>query len=147
MQAGANSDANRVPLNWPAALDDNLRRLLDRTLSLKVAVEHHQEVIDALAHKLLDQHDPLRNPVGYAIKLCDRIKSGTFQPVGPPLRASPTFPDMERKPNKPLALSQLRNELSSLEQLRAASGNGSKALFDRQIGEIEARLGEMTRGG
>lgn len=145
--ARANSEANRASLNWPAALDDNLRRIIDRTLTLKVAVGHHQDVLDALAHKLLDQSNPLRNPVGYAIKLCERIQSGTFQPVGPPLQASAPIKFSERPPNNTLTHSQLRNELSSLKQLRAVSGVGSgREILDRQVGDIESKLYELDTG-
>ena len=124
-----------------------MRRLLKRTLTLQVAVEHHQDVIDALAHKLQDPTDPLRNPVGYAIKLCERIQSGTFQPVGPPLQAPPSAPAPERPPNKTLAHSQLRNELSGLKQLRAASGEAGREILERQIDELESKLGALRGGG
>ena len=137
-------------LTWPTGLDDNMRRLLQHTLSVSVDAAHHQDVLDALAHKLLDRVDPLRNPVAYAIKLCSRIKTGAFQPVGPPLDARPieNSPAEPAKPGKSVLRSQLSNELSGLKRLRTAGHQDATAtLLDRQIAGLEAKLSALREVG
>jgi len=137
------ADNERRALNWPSEFDDNMRRLLQHTLSVSVSVEHHQDVVDALAHKVLDKENPLRNPVAYAITLCSRIKTGTFQPVGPPLDASAGVkqPADASQPDKSVLRSQLANELSGLKRLRRAGHQDAAGeLLDRQIADLEAKL-------
>ena len=127
-----------------------MRRLLHHTLSVSVAVEHHQDVVDALAHKVLDKENPLRNPVAYAITLCSRIKTGTFQPVGPPLEAMAGVkkPADASQPNQSVLRSQLANELSGLKRLRS-SGHRDAAgeVLDRQIADLEVKLSELRGVG
>ena len=148
--ARARGDSGNAALNWPTGLDDNMRRLLQHTLTISVAAAHHQDVLDALAHKLLDRDDPLRNPVAYAIKLCSRIKTGAFQPVGPPLDARPTekSPTKPAMPGKSVLRSQLSNELSGLKRLRTAGRqDASAAMLDRQIADLEAKLSALREVG
>ena len=137
-------------LTWPARFDDNMRRLLLQTLSVSVSSEHHQDVLDALAHKVMDRDDPLRNPVAYAIRLCSRIKAGTFQPVGPPLQTS----EAEKKPadasqrDKSVRHSQLVNELSGLKRLRGAGHQDATGrVLDRQIADLETKLSRLRESG
>ena len=147
--ARARDEDRRKELHWPDPLDDNLRRLIHQALTMRVATVHHQDVLDALAHKLRDPDDPLRSPVGYAIKLCERIKAGTFQPVGPPLaQAEPSASVVALQTRPERVRIQLLNELAGLKQLRTASGNGAAgAALDRQMGEIEAKLREWGGEG
>ena len=139
-----------VALNWPTGLDDNMRRLLQHTLSVSADTAHHQDVLDALAHKLLDREDPLRNPVAYAIKLCSRIKTGAFQPVGPPLDTRPNENSHAEpaRPGKSVLRSQLSNELSGLKRLRTAGRqDASAAMLDRQIADLEVKLSDLREVG
>ena len=139
-RARKDADQERTALNWPTAFDDNLRRLIHQTLSVSVAATHHQDVVDALAHKVLDRTNPLRNPVAYAITLCSRIKAGTFQPVGPPLEATAAVqkPAAPSQPNRSVLRSQLTNELSGLKRLRSAGHRparaGKRSRDDRPLG-------------
>ena len=139
-------DNRREALTWPSAFDDNMRRLLHHTLSVSVATAHHQDILDAMAHKARDRDDPLRNPVAYAIELCNRIKNGTFQPVGPPLEMPRTGAASanDGRPNTTLARSQLLGEIAGLKQLRRASGQGAPGeRLERQITELQTRLSEL----
>ena len=135
-------------LNWPGAFDDNMRRLLHHTLRVSTAASHHQDIVDALAHKARDRDDPLRNPVAYAIELCNRIRNGTFQRVGPPFEP-PAGKDglaAPAGPNITLLRSQLLGEIAGLRRLRRASGqNATGERIERQIADLEQRLAN-TRG-
>lgn len=72
-------------LRWPPSFDDNTRRLVGRALSRELpAGEQHQDILDVLAHHADDTHNPLRNPVGLAVRLCQLAKEGRFNPLGPP---------------------------------------------------------------
>ena len=144
------TDVERTALRWPGVFDDNMRRLLHHTLSVSVATEHHQDVLDALAHKVIDREDPLRNPVAYAITLCSRIKTGTFQPVGPPLEAPAGVkqPADASQPDKSVLRSQLANELSGLKRLRRAGHQDAAGeVLDRQIADLEAKLSPLRGVG
>ncbi|WP_123659357.1 hypothetical protein [Salinisphaera japonica] len=78
-------------LRWPEALPANERTLIERSFaSMQLTGTQCQEVLDALARKLQDPDNPMRSPVGYAVALCKRVRSGTFQPVGAPPRPSGT---------------------------------------------------------
>jgi hypothetical protein len=123
-----------------------MRRLLHHTLSVSVDTAHHQDILDAMAHKARDRDDPLRNPVAYAIELCNRIKNGTFQPVGPPPETVATegTSAQDQRPNTTLVRSQLLGEIAGLKQLRRASGQGAPGeRLERQIADLQIRLSEL----
>jgi hypothetical protein len=125
-----------------------MRRLLRHALSVSIAASHHQDILDALAHKARDHDDPLRNPVAYAIELCNRVRNGTFQRVGPPIE--PTVGQgttaAPSGPNITLLRSQLLGEIAGLRRLRRASGeDAAGAMIERQIADLELRL-TNTRG-
>ncbi|MGN8159680.1 hypothetical protein ACS8YF_13535 [Salinisphaera sp. SWV1] len=78
-------------LHWPDALPSNERALIERNFaSQALSGDQQQQVLDVIARKLQDPDNPLRSPVGYAVTLCQRVRSGHFQPVGAP----------ERKPDR-----------------------------------------------
>jgi hypothetical protein len=143
----------RGTLTWPSAFDDNMRRLLHQTLRVSTAATHHQDIVDALAHKARDRDDPLRNPVAYAIELCNRVRNGTFQRVGPPFEPAAGKNAAGNKdaqapagPNITLLRSQLLGEIAGLRRLRRASGgDAAGAMIERQIADLELRLAN-TRG-
>jgi hypothetical protein len=145
-RAQVDVDDRREALTWPSAFDDNMRRLLHHTLSVSIDTAHHQDILDAMAHKARDRDDPLRNPVAYAIELCNRIKNGTFQPVGPPLEMPRTggASANDGRPNPTLVRSQLLGEIAGLKQLRRASGQGAPGeRLERQIADLQIRLSEL----
>ncbi|WP_111748828.1 hypothetical protein [Salinisphaera orenii] len=83
------SSAVAVPaveaMRWPDDIDQSQRHLIHQALvQRQIEAERFQDVVDVLAHKAADATNPLRSPVAYAVKLCERIKAGTFQAVGPP---------------------------------------------------------------
>src|SRR5699024_10795317 len=84
------ADSGVDALRWPPQFDGSQRAVIDRAMSREQIPEaRRQQVVDVLAHKILDTDNPLRSPAGYAIKLCQRIKSGQFQPVAPPEATAP----------------------------------------------------------
>lgn len=145
-RAQVDVDNQREALTWPSAFDDNIRRLLHHTLSVSVDTKHHQDILDAMAHKARDRDDPLRNPVAYAIELCNRVKNGTFQPVGPPLEMAWTAgaSNNGEQPNTKLVRCQILGEIAGLKQLRRASGQGTPGeRLERQIADLQTRLSEL----
>lgn len=83
----SHTESSEAALLWPDALPDNERALIGRSKDWQALdTEQQQGVLDAMARKLQDPDNPMRSPVGYAITLCKRAKSGTFQPVGAPAR-------------------------------------------------------------
>lgn len=104
--SGANSEPS---LRWPDALPANERALIGRSQDWQTLDgEQQQSVLDAMARKLQDPDNPVRSPVGYAVTLCKRAKSGTFQPVGAPPR--------KPKPGKPVEDNGPRSEMNNLRQ-------------------------------
>ena len=144
------SATERAALNWPAGLDDNIRRLLQHTLSVSVDAAHHQDVLDALAHKLLDQGRPLAQPGG--------LRNQAVQPDQDrrlSARGAPTGRETERK--QPCRASQAGQVCPSqpaferavgLKRLRTAGRqDASAAMLDRQIADLEAKLSRSEGGG
>lgn len=132
-----------VPLlHWPPDFSDNLKRLVLRALKdhLPERPEDHQDVVNALAQRLRNKSDPVRNIVGYTAKLCGTVKSGEFCPVQPPLpRGSPVPADSA------VRISTLRGEIRALEQLVQATsrtGTGRGAL-EAQLAQRRSQLREL----
>src|SRR5699024_8734596 len=98
-----------------------------------------QQVVDVLAHKILDTDNPLRSPAGYAIKLCQRIKSGQFQPVAPP---EATAPKAGHKPPGEIdsTASELREVRVEMRRLRSEVNGLERDLIPLADPESRPRL-------
>lgn len=134
-------------LRWPEQFDDNTRRVVGRVLRARLPAEHHQDILDALAHKALDTSDPLRSPGRYAAELCERVRAGVFVPVGPPLASwSPPpnrAPGRTSNPGRDLELSHLRGDIRALERLIEASRTpDARQGLETQLGRLRAQLQE-----
>jgi hypothetical protein len=132
-----------VPLlHWPPDFSDNLKRLVLRALKdhLPERPEDHQDVVNALAQRLRNKSDPVRNIVGYTAKLCGTVKSGEFCPVQPPLPPGSPVPA-----DSAVRISTLRGEIRALEQLVQATsrtGTGRGAL-EAQLAQRRSQLLEL----
>lgn len=132
-----------VPLlHWPPDFSDNLKRLVLRALKdhLPERPEDHQDVVNALAQRLRNKSDPVRNIVGYTAKLCGTVKSGEFCPVQPPLSTGNPVPS-----DSAVRISTLRGEIRALEQLVQATsrtGTGRGAL-EAQLAQRRSQLREL----
>jgi len=132
-----------VPLlHWPPDFSDNLKRLVLRALKdhLPERPEDHQDVVNALAQRLRNKSDPVRNIVGYTAKLCGTVKSGEFCPVQPPLPPGSPVPA-----DSAVRISTLRGEIRALEQLVQATsrtGTGRDAL-EAQLAQRRSQLREL----
>lgn len=129
-------------LQWPPSLDDNMIRLVHRTLSKVINAEHHQDILDALAHKVLDKDDPLRNPVHYVLGCCQRIRDGSFHPVGPPSKPPEIKPS---NPSSSAMASNLRGEIRALEQMiKGAKTKDQQEPLEQQVERLQQRLNEVS---
>ncbi len=125
-------------LQWPQGLDDNMRRLVYRSLAKAIEPVHHQDILHALAHKALDQDDPLRSPVSYVLGCCQRIRSGEFHPVGPPPQHSEP---KSSEPSRSTVTSNLRGEICALEQLiKGTKAERQRVVLERQLEQLRHRL-------
>jgi hypothetical protein len=132
-------------IQWPASFDDNRKRLVQRML------QHHlpelpgdqQEVVNALSAKLKDKSDPIRNLGYYVAKLCKLASRGELCPVEPP---SP--PVSRAPPDEKLRINNLRGEISSLQQLIAAtqhSGSSGVQVLETQLAQRRDQLRELEQ--
>src|SRR5699024_2359609 len=83
--------------------------------------------------------NPLRSPAGYAIKLCQRIKSGQFQPVAPP---EATAPKAGHKPPGEIdsTASELREVRVEMRRLRSEVNGLERDLIPLADPESRPRL-------
>jgi len=146
----ANADVAPL-LRWPDSLPANERTLIERAfVSRNLRPEQRQDVLDALARKLQDPDNPLRSPVGYAVSLCKRIQSGTFQPVG-----APTQPEKTDQSNPPAnakasdirqQMRNLRSEIHAMEStLIPGAPPGSRAALESQRDRLRHQLEQLRR--
>lgn len=146
----ANADV-ALPLRWPNSLPTNERTLIERAFgSRDLRPEQRQDVLDALARKLQDPDNPLRSPVGYAVALCKRLQSGTFQPVG-----APTQPEKTNQSNSPAnaeasdirqQMRNLQSEIQGMEStLIPGAPAGSRAALESQRDRLRHRLAQLKR--
>ena len=146
----ANADA-ASPLRWPAALPANERTLIDRAFASRdLSRAQQQDVLDALARKLQDPDNPLRSPVGYAVSLCKRVQSGTFQPVGAP--RSPRNTAQSNAPANAEA-SDIRQQIRNLQSeiqgmdstLIPGAPAGSRAALESQRDRLHQQLEQLKQ--
>src|SRR5699024_1001571 len=96
-------------------------------------------LLDALATRMANTDDPIRAPVGYMVRLCQRLNAGTFNPVGPPksihasgvggAETSPVRVEMAD------VRQQIRNLDSEIEGVKMTLSLGSKT-----APEVQSRL-------
>jgi hypothetical protein len=132
-------------LHWPTIFDDNRTRLVQRMLQhhLPNRPDDQQEVINALAAKLTDVADPIRNLGNYVTKLCKLARTGELCPVEPP---SP--PVGRSLPDEKLHISNLRGEIGSLQRLIAATehtGSDNLQILEAQLVQRRAQLRELEQ--
>lgn len=132
-----------VPLlHWPPDFCDNLKRLVLRALKdhLPERPEDHQDVVNALAQRLRNKSDPVRNIVGYTAKLCGTVKSGEFCPVQPPLPPGSPVPA-----DSTVRISTLRGEIRALERLVHAAPRTSpnRSALEAQLAQRRSQLREL----
>lgn len=138
-------------LHWSDALPANERKLIDRAFASRdLSRAQRQDVLDALARKLQDPDNPVRSPVGYAVSLCKRVQSGTFQPVGAPTQAEKT--DQSKSPANAEAsdirrqMRNLRSEIQGMEStLIPGAPPGSRAALESQRNRLCHQLEELKR--
>ncbi len=143
---GESRDKAIKALQWPPSIDGNMRRLVHRTLVETIDAEHHQDILYALAHKALDKDDPLRSPVTYVLGCCQRIRAGTFHPVGPPYHPPGIQPS---EPSRSTLVSNLRGEIHALEQLiKATTVESQRVVLEQQVEQLRHQESEYAnRGG
>jgi hypothetical protein len=145
------SSEMKPPLHWPNSLPANERTLIERAFgSRALCSQQRQDVLDALARKLRDPDNPLRSPVGYAVALCKRLQSGTFQPVG-----APPQPEKTNRSNSPAnaeasdirqQMRNLRSEIQGLEStLIPGAPPGSRAALESQRDRLRHQLEQLKR--
>ncbi|PKM44792.1 MAG: hypothetical protein CVV05_09575 [Gammaproteobacteria bacterium HGW-Gammaproteobacteria-1] len=132
-----------VPLlHWPPDFSDNLKRLVLRALKdhLPERPEDHQDVVNALAQRLRNKSDPVRNIVGYTAKLCGTVKSGEFCPVQPPLPPGSHVPA-----DSTVRISTLRGEIRALERLVHAAPRTApnRSALEAQLAQRRSQLREL----
>lgn len=132
-----------VPLlHWPPDFSDNLKRLVLRALKdhLPERPEDHQDVVNALAQRLRNKSDPVRNIVGYTAKLCGTVKSGEFCPVQPPLPPGSPVPA-----DSTVRISTLRGEIRALERLVHAAPRTApnRSALEAQLAQRRSQLREL----
>lgn len=140
-------DNRREALTWPSAFDDNMRRLLHHTLSVSVDTAHHQDILDAMAHKARDRDDPPAQPGG--------VRDRTVQPDQErhlPTRRSTAgdaedtaqHPPTTDGQTPPWSAASCSARSQGLKQLRRASGQGAPGeRLERQIADLQTRLSEL----
>ncbi|WP_127476623.1 hypothetical protein [Sulfurivermis fontis] len=143
--ANPRADDAGPPLRWPPDFSDNLKRLVLRTLKdhLPDRPADHQDVVNALAQRLRNKSDPVRNIVGYTAKLCGKVKSGEFCPVLPPPVLPPLPPAGHSSAD--MRINNLRSEIRALEQLvQAASRTGPvRGALEAQLAQRRSQLREL----
>ncbi|WP_111748607.1 STY4528 family pathogenicity island replication protein [Salinisphaera orenii] len=137
-------------LRWPDAFNQAIRHLIHQALTRRrVEPTQFQDVIDVLAHKTADSDNPLRNPVGYAVKLCERITAGTFQPIGQPQRNQSNGHGGESGPFQKSAVQRQRRELrAEIRSLKAEITHMDDNLIaytpDEQKPRLEANRDQLS---
>lgn len=139
--------ADTPALRWPHNIDDNHQRVLVRKLRFHLPDRpgDWQRVIDALALKLTDTQDPIRNYDNYLYRLCERAKAGELCPVEPPAAPQAGRPQEGTGPD----IAGLRGEIGALRQLIEASrghGPGEQVhALEAQLAQRQARLRELEQ--
>lgn len=141
-------------LRWPEQFDNSQRGVIDRAIMREgIPAERRQQIIDVLAHKALDAGNPLRNPAGYAIKLCRRVKAGQFQPIPPPASttsqgACKVVSDADKAKRELREMraerQSLRSEITALEEnLIPMADPKTRQTLEASRDRYQARLGEL----
>jgi len=140
-------------LHWPPTIDDNRKRLVQRMLQHHLPERHddHQEVVNALAAKLADKEDPIRNLGYYVKKLCQLAKNGELCPVEPPglPEQAGSGGRKSRPPDRKVLISRIHSEIKALQDLISNThGANSAALSSlrNQEAKLRDRLRELQRG-
>lgn len=142
--ANQRTDGGSTSLHWPPDFSNNLKWLVLRVLKNRLPdrPQDHQDVVNALAQRLRNKSDPVRNIVGYTAKLCVKVKSGEFCPVQPP---SP--PAAAPPADSAVHINNLRSEIHAIERLMQATsltGAGHAAL-EAQLAQRRSQLRELEK--